>query len=30
MIVCLDGCTRFLTNDAPLKRFPDVRVEILS
>ncbi len=24
------GCTLFLTNDAPLKRFPDVLVEILS
>ena len=24
------GCTRFLTNDAPLQRFPDVVVEILS
>jgi len=24
------GCTRFLSNDAQLKRFPDVLVEILS
>jgi predicted nucleic acid-binding protein len=24
------GCTRFLTNDAPLQRFPDIAVEILS
>ena len=24
------GCTRFLTNDALLKRFPDILVEILS
>jgi uncharacterized protein len=24
------GCTRFLTNDAQLKRFPDVLVEVLS
>jgi uncharacterized protein len=24
------GCARFLTSDAPLKRFPDVLVEVLS
>ena len=24
------GCARFLTNDAPLKRFPDIVVEILA
>ncbi|MGA7497455.1 MAG: PIN domain-containing protein, partial [Isosphaeraceae bacterium] len=24
------GCTRFLSNDAQLKRFPDILVEILS
>jgi predicted nucleic acid-binding protein len=24
------GCARFLTNDAPLKRFPDILVEILA
>jgi predicted nucleic acid-binding protein len=24
------GCTRFLSNDAQLKRFPDVFVEILA